>query len=170
VKTSNIGCKLAQIWYWRTPVKLVYRSVLPVNWNQKRFTDRPVLDAINSSKLMFFDSFVELLLNRWNNTYIWYENHNNGHETKYSSIRWHMHGVAQIIGWTHPLIYLKQMAVHIHIIVVSSSTKHIILLHISNQKHFTLYITQRLKIVQISATTLVYKLQIHRTHWCIIQV
>jgi hypothetical protein len=75
-----------------------------------------------------------------------------------------MHAVVQIIGSTHPLIYLKYMVLHIHIIVVSSSTKHIMLLHITNHKHFTLYIRPRLEIAQISTTTLVHKLQIYRTH------
>jgi hypothetical protein len=50
----------------------------------------------------------------------------------------HMHEVAQIICSTHPLICLKQMVLHIHIIVILSSTKYIILLHIINHKHFTL--------------------------------
>jgi hypothetical protein len=75
-----------------------------------------------------------------------------------------MHAVVQIIGSTHPLIYLKYMVLHIHIIVVSSSTKHIILLHITNHKHFTLYIRHMLEIAQISTTILVHKLQIYRTH------
>jgi hypothetical protein len=49
-----------------------------------------------------------------------------------------MYEVGQIIGSTHPLICLKQMVIHIHIILVLSSIKHIIVQHITNDKHFTL--------------------------------
>jgi hypothetical protein len=49
-----------------------------------------------------------------------------------------MHEVAQIIGSTHLLIGFKHMVLHIHNIVVLSSKKYIILLHITNHKHFTL--------------------------------
>jgi hypothetical protein len=81
---------------------------------------------------------VNFLANRRSNTYILYNNNNNGHETKNSSISSHKYEVGQIIGSTHPLIYLKQMVLHIHIIVVLTSIKHLIVLHIINDKHFTL--------------------------------
>jgi hypothetical protein len=38
------------------------------------------------------------------------------------------------------------MILHIYNIVLSSSTQHILLLHITNYKHLTLYITHKLEV------------------------
>jgi hypothetical protein len=67
-----------------------------------------------------------------------YHQTNHSYMTDTNHNTYMMHEVAQIIGFTHPLICFKHMVLHRHIIMVSSGTTHIIVLHITNNKHLTL--------------------------------